>query len=229
MTFACGLEAEVVFKRMKSIRLYVDAPEGTVRISSPCGTPFSVLDRFVCSRSEKIKKEQGKIRTDGISRQNDFVTGEKHFFAGREYALDVREEEASFGVSPRGEILVLFVPAESSRDEREKIMDGFYRSFLEEAVPPLMEIWEEKIGVKASHWSIRKMKTRWGSCTCSTGRIRLNLELAKKSPEALELVIVHELVHLLEKGHNKDFYAHMDRLLPDWRTRERELKKHRIG
>ena len=67
------------------------------------------------------------------------------------------------------------------------------------------------------------MKTRWGTCNVKEGRIWLNLQLAKKPPECLEYVIIHELTHLLEPGHNQRFYQLMDRFLPDWRRVHQEL------
>jgi len=67
------------------------------------------------------------------------------------------------------------------------------------------------------------MKTKWGSCNRETGHICLNLELAKKHPRCLEYVVVHEMVHLLERGHGERFAKLMDGFLPDWRARGTEL------
>ena len=88
-----------------------------------------------------------------------------------------------------------------------------------------MPIWESKIGVTVDAWGVRKMKTKWGSCNTQAKRIWLNLELAKKPPECLEYILVHELVHLLERKHNERFKAHMDKLLPDWQERKDLLNK----
>src|SRR5690554_7589576 len=78
------------------------------------------------------------------------------------------------------------------------------------------------MGVAASDWGVKRMKTKWGSCNIQAKRIWLNLELAKKPPECLEYILVHELVHLLERKHNERFKGYMDRLLPDWRERSEE-------
>ena len=76
------------------------------------------------------------------------------------------------------------------------------------------------MGVKTERFSVRKMKTRWGSCTPLTRSIRLNSELGRKSPECLEYVVVHELAHLIERSHNARFKAILDRFMPDWREIE---------
>ena len=89
----------------------------------------------------------------------------------------------------------------------------------------LLPYWEEKIGVQCNDWGIKKMKTKWGSCNTSQKRIWLNLELAKKPPECFEYILVHELVHLLERHHNERFKEHMDRFMPNWRERRDLLKR----
>ncbi len=90
-------------------------------------------------------------------------------------------------------------------------------------MPPLIEKWEPAIGRPVHHWGIRRMKTKWGSCNRETGRIWFNLELAKKHPHCLEYVVVHEMTHLLERGHGERFTKLMDSLMSDWRTRRAAL------
>ncbi len=90
--------------------------------------------------------------------------------------------------------------------------------------PPLIAYWEGVIGVKAKTIAYRNMKSRWGSCQPSTGRICLNTRLALYPPSCLEYVIVHELCHLLERGHGSAFKALLDTHLPDWKERKALLR-----
>lgn len=85
--------------------------------------------------------------------------------------------------------------------------------------------WEPIMGVHCVRWTIRDMKSRWGSCTVAKKTIRLNLQLAKKPEECVEYVIVHELTHLLEPSHNERFHAYMKRFLPDYKERKRRLEE----
>lgn len=96
---------------------------------------------------------------------------------------------------------------------------------LEQRVPELLEYWQAKLGVDCTGWRTRKMKTRWGSCNISTGRINLNLVLGALDDSLLEYVVVHELVHLHERYHNRNFYAWLEKMLPDWREREQLLRE----
>ena len=79
------------------------------------------------------------------------------------------------------------------------------------------------MSVKVTEFGVKKMKTRWGSCNIKVKRIWLNLELAKKSIECIEYIVVHEMTHLLERRHNQRFTAFMDTFLPEWRIIQEEL------
>ncbi len=97
------------------------------------------------------------------------------------------------------------------------------RAHLKETVPPLVEYWADRMGLPMPTLAFRRMTTRWGSCNTQTKRITFNLELGRRDPELLEYVVVHELAHLIERGHNARFYEVMDEYLPEWRILRRVL------
>lgn len=99
---------------------------------------------------------------------------------------------------------------------------------IQQLLPDLLNKWGEIIGKRPSHITLRYMKTRWGSCTPATARIRLNAILGALPPQYLEYVLVHEITHLWVKGHGADFKQHMDSYLPQWRTLRRELNAYTI-
>ena len=99
-----------------------------------------------------------------------------------------------------------------------------WRKIVEACTPALVAQWEPILGVRAGKLAYRNMKSRWGSCQPSTGRICINVRLALYPPECLEYVVVHELCHLLVKGHGKPFHALMDRVMPDWKKRRAKLR-----
>lgn len=99
-----------------------------------------------------------------------------------------------------------------------------WRAAVETAVPKLVAAWEPVMGVRAGTIAYRSMSSRWGSCNPKTGRICINVQLANYPPECLEYVVVHELCHLLERGHGSRFKALMDSFLPDWRARRARLR-----
>jgi predicted metal-dependent hydrolase len=123
------------------------------------------------------------------------------------------------------ERLVLKVRRNATKAKRKAALDAWYRSEVEKAAPPLLAKWEAVIGVKAGKLRVRRMKSRWGSCNIATRAICLNSELAKRDPRGLEYVVVHELVHLLERRHNARFKRFMDRFLPGWKPIKKSLNQ----
>ena len=109
---------------------------------------------------------------------------------------------------------------QSGRSEAEA------KRILQERLPTLLDRWVPVVGRRPERISLRKMKTRWGSCTPATASIRLNTDLAWLDPDLLEYVLVHELTHLYEHGHGPGFRARMDRYMPDWTERRRRLNRY---
>lgn len=96
-------------------------------------------------------------------------------------------------------------------------------AILNQRIPPLLRHWVPIIGKSPTALTLRRMKTRWGSCTPATGRIRINLELAYLPEQYLEYVLVHELTHLWERGHGAGFQRRMTQYLPQWKQLRSQL------
>ena len=173
----------------------------------------------VISRLGWIRRKQAAfIKQDRQSRR-EFVTGESHYFAGRRYRLDVVEQDYPPKVwLPNNTKITLRVRPGSDRNTRESVLYRWYRQNLRSQLPALLEQWEPKLGVSVNEVRIKKMKTLWGSCNIEAKRIWLNLELAKKPESCLVYILVHEMVHLLERAHNARFRELMDAFLPQWRA-----------
>jgi predicted metal-dependent hydrolase len=121
--------------------------------------------------------------------------------------------------------VILQVRQNSTLEKREEVLMEWYRKELRVISAELLESWQTKIGVQVGSWGIKRMKTRWGTCNQSARRIWLNLELVKKPFACIEYVVVHELLHLIEKKHNEHFVALMTKHLPKWRSTKEELNR----
>ena len=98
------------------------------------------------------------------------------------------------------------VQRRSSRKKRQSLLDEWYRARMKEIVPQMIAKYEALMPVKSDAWGIKKMRTKWGTCNTRVKRIWINLELAKKPLAEIEHVVVHELVHLMERRHNATFH-----------------------
>jgi predicted metal-dependent hydrolase len=219
-----GVAVEVVRKPIKNLHLGVYPPNGRVRVAAPLSVSDEAVRLAVVERLAWVKRQKDRFAAQARQSRRDMVTGETHYYLGRRYRLRVIEHAGPPRVALRGtRSLDLYVRPGLTAEQRERILHDWYRARLKEAVPPILAKWEEALGVTVAAWGVRKMKTKWGSCNPETRRVWLNLELAKKPVQCLDYLILHELVHLLERRHTDRFTALMDRHLPDWRLRRDEL------
>mgnify|MGYP001274829386 FL=1 len=217
------VEAEIAHKRIRNIHLRVLPPDGKVRISAPFRTKNEVIYKFAYSKLDWIKKQRIRI-SNNTHESFQYINQETHYFRGRKYQLKVQEKKGRPVVQLLNDEIVLQVPEGAEMETRRAALQDWYHLQLEILIPPLITKWESILNVSVERFSIRSMKTRWGSCTPKTRSIRINLELVKRTPECLEYIVVHELVHLLEASHNKKFKTLMDKFYPKWKFYRKELR-----
>lgn len=221
-----GVAVEVVRKDIKHLHVGVYPPTGRVRVAAPLRLDDEALRLAVVSRLGWIRRRQKGFAGQDRQSQREIVTGESHYFQGRRYMLDVKTGEGAPDVRLVGKAsLELRVPPGHDHAQRDAVLQRWYRRQLRSLVPVLLAKWEPQIGKPVSEVRIKKMKTRWGSCSAPARRVWLNLELIKKPVACLEYVLVHELVHLHERHHNDRFLHWMDTLLPAWRVHRDELNR----
>ncbi len=221
-----GIPIEVVRKNVKHVYFKIYPPDGRVRVTAPRRLDDEALRLAVVSRLRWIRRHREAIQERDPPPRLEMVTGEGHLYLGQEYRLVVIEHNGPPAVDLLNRTtLEMRVHPGTDRDKREAVLDRWYRQRLRELIPPLISTWEPTMGVTVAEWRIKKMKTRWGSCNIDARRIWLNLELAKKPASCLEYIVVHEMVHLLERRHDGQFRAHMDRFLPQWRLQRDELTR----
>jgi predicted metal-dependent hydrolase len=218
-----GIDIEVVYRDIKNLHIGVYPPVGRVRVAAPKRLDEERVRLAVIQRLPWIKQQQKQLRDAVRQSEREMVTGESHFIWGTRLRLRVIERPGRAHVEVDHDRLLLYVPEGTDQEARTKILHRWHRNELRRAIEPLISQWEPVVGQTASQWGIKRMKTKWGSCNRESGRIWINLELAKKHPHSLEYVVVHELAHLVERNHGERFAKLMDSLLPDWRARRDTL------
>lgn len=217
------IEIQVQKKKIKNIYLRVKAPQGGVQVSAPKNMNDEAIKMFVVSKISWIKKHQEKYKNRPKQCKREYISGESVYVFGKRYTLELVYSNRCNDVKIDGDQLILQVREESTIEHRANILNEWYRENIKREIPKLLEKWQKIIGVTAEEWGVKNMKTRWGTCNVRDKRIWLNLQLAKKHPKCLEYVVVHELVHLLEKSHNNIFIGYMNKFLPNWRETKKEL------
>lgn len=225
-----GLLVDVVRKDIKHLHLAVYPPNGRIRIAVPLHIDDEAVRLMIISKLAWIQRQQAKFEEQERQTAREYVSGESHYFQGRRYLLNVIPREGANQVIVRNKKYIdFYVRSTSTTDQRRRVMMSFYRAALREAIPPLIEKWEGLMGIKVAEWSIKEMKTKWGTCNIQARRIWFNLELAKKSPQCLEYIVVHEMVHLIERLHNDRFRGLMNLYLPQWQLIRDELNREPLA
>lgn len=211
------IAVDVVLKDIKNIHLSVYPPTGRVRISAPLRTRLETIRVFAISKLAWIKQQQRKLLRQERETLREYLDRESHYVWGKRYLLKIIERDEAPSVELRQRWLVLRVRPGTDAKKKRAILEEWYREQLKRAVPLLIARWEPMIGVKVKRFFVQRMRTKWGSCAFAAGSIRLNTDLAKKPPECLEYIVVHEMVHLIERHHNDRFGGLMDGSLPNWK------------
>jgi len=220
---------KVIHKDIKNVHLSVHPPIGRVTVSAPISMEIETIRLFCISKLGWIRKQQLKLKNQKRETARKYVTRESHYYLGKRYLLKLIKQDSAPKVILKHNSIELYVRKGTSIEQKEEILQSWYRRQLKDLISKDISRWEKKIGVSVLEIGIRKMKTKWGTCNHQAKRIWLNTELAKKSIESIEYVLVHEMVHLIERNHNKQFIFYMDKLLPKWKDLREELNRSPLG
>lgn len=204
-------------QRRRTIALHL-LPGPVLELRLPRGCPEAVVRRFLDSRRSWVARA-----LPGLPVPRRLEEGAPHPVLGVEYPLRL-ERTGRYGGEVRDGALRLTLPGLDEGRVAEALQ-RFYRARAERVFADRLAHWCDRL----AHWSIgrpglrlRRMRRRWGSCSRS-GEVTLNVRLVERDEALIDLVVVHELCHLLEFNHSRRFYALMDEALPDWRVRSEAL------
>ena len=221
-----GIPVEVEHRKIKAMRITVYPPDGRVRLTAPPGEAQDLIRKFAASKITWIEKHRekflnnpaNKIRLPGSLRNHSTV-----YVWGIPHELELIERKGNSKIVIEGGRMTMYIRPLSPKLKKQEILDRWYRRILKEAAMVVIKKWEAVLGVKVKKLYARKMKTHWGSCNYQRQTLRLNSELAKRNPECLEYVVVHEMLHIIEKGHNKNFYRLLNQYIPAWKVIRKKM------
>lgn len=223
-----NIEMLVERKDIKNMYIRILPPDGKVKITVPKTISDDAIRMFAISRIAWIKKQKANFENQSRQTKRQYISGESHFLWGKRYRLEVVYSGVRNDVFVKGDKLFLQVRKESTQEQRETVMEEWYREQIKQAIPAVLEKYAKIVGKTPDEWRVKNMRTKWGTCNPIKKRIWLNLQLAKKTPECLDYVIVHELVHLYVKNHNDEFRTYMDQFYPNWQVVKKQLNEQML-
>ncbi len=218
------VDIEVTFKDIKNLHLSVHPPVGHVTISSPLFYDLDKVKTYAATKLAWIKKERCRFLEQKRETPRLFKNQESHYLFGERYLLKLELSHRN-SVSIAGKKLIIKSTYTEDISKLNATLYGFYRKELRRYLTNRVEFFAAMMNLPIPNFNIRRMKTKWGSCAVANDRLWFNIELAKKPLECIDYVVVHELVHLLEKHHNKRFILLMDQFYPTWRTQKKLLNE----
>lgn len=220
------ISVDVVRKSIKNMHLSVYPPTGRVRIAAPLNMTDDAIKLFAISKISWIKKNQRKFESQERQTPRTYEQRESHYYEGKRYLLRVTEHNAPAKVEIKTKTYIdLYVRPNTTIEQRQNYINEWYRKQLKTQIPQLIIKWEKIIGITVDDWGVKQMKTKWGTCNIEQKRIWINLELAKKPFYCLEYIVVHEMIHLIERHHNANFLAHLEKYMPRWKLYKEELNR----
>ena len=217
-----GIDVQVNKKNIKNMHLSVKPPLGKVVVSAPLLLSTKSIENFVRLNLGWIKKQQEKFINQPRMSARQYVSGETYYIFGKQFFLKfIPSKKRTFKID--GTKILLYMPENSSVENRQKFIREKFRKILIEQLERLIPKWEETTNLHCESFKTKYMTTRWGTCNSKAKRIWINLQMVEKPLECLEYIILHELIHLKISNHGKDFIEMMNQFMPDWKDRKNLL------
>jgi hypothetical protein len=230
ITLAYGesvIEFRLVRRERKTMAISV-MPDLSVDVVAPVDAPLDRVLEKVRKRAPWISKQIGFFaQFQPRVTERAFVSGETHLYLGRQYKLKVRMDLQQTVKLHRG-ILIVQSHKPGDPERTRTLVEDWYRGRAHAKFPERIEVCRERFSdpdaYRPAGLVVRHLAQRWGSMTPS-GRLILNRSLIRASVDAIDYVITHELCHLSHPHHGKEFYALLDRVMPDWEKRKVKLER----
>ena len=215
---------EIERKLIRSMRLSVNPPDGRVHLSIPLFVREKDARAFLSMKWEWICRSRDKVLSRAQQRQREYISGESHYLFGRRYTLFLEPiASGANSVVVQDEKIIMRCRPTATRENRKAQLQEWYRGHLRTMLTNLVDKWTAQLGEPNVEWTIRMMRTEWGSCIARKRHLVFNLDLARVPVECIEYVVVHELTHLAVQNHGPAFKALMTQRLPNWKTIRRQL------
>lgn len=219
-----GLQIKILKKiNQKNLYIRVNPPEGDVTVSTPTGFPDEEIKLFILRKLPEITKVRNKMNTQPRQGKREYISGESCYLWGKPYRLQIVSNMKKYSIEKAPNKIIMTIPEGATTEGKEHTLTEWYRVELKRVLKTVFDSCKKRTGIDADEAKIKRMKTLWGTCNIKNRRIWINLQLAKKPPECLEYVVIHELVHLLEKNHTNRFNALVEEYCPTWKEAKKLL------
>lgn len=214
-------------KKVKNINLRIKKDK-TINVSIPPKVDIKYVDNFVLKNAEFIFKALSKVEKTYFNENQSFDCGGNIVFLGNKYKVDFVKSDKNilqFDIENR---IATFLAVDDKQEIKQQIYDSWQRICCSELAETLFEecfLLFEKYNIEKPSLKFKKLKSRWGSMNVQKKEMTLNIFLLDAPYECIKYVVIHELAHLVEPNHSKQFYNVVRDIMPDYKKWEQMLKK----
>lgn len=199
--------------RRKTVAIIVDE-QGQLLVRAPRRLPRTQIQELVDQHADRIAEQQA------LRRPKRFVDGELFWYLGVQYPLSIVDRDSR----PELYLADRFYLAQEAQPRGRELFQAWYRAQAKILLPARVDFYAGRMSLRYRKLRITSAQTRWGSCS-SKGDLNFTWRLLMVPPESVDYVVVHELAHLQVQNHSPEFWALVERTMPDYRPRQAWMKE----
>ncbi|APC97409.1 M48 family metallopeptidase [Francisella frigiditurris] len=216
---------EITYKRVKNLKISVKA--SGVNVIAPIGISQTKILDILKEKAKWIEKQQNRISLNNKFdySQITFSNMDEVYFLGERYSVQIIDSVNNL-ILEKGDVLEFYLNSSviNNIKFKQKLFHEFIFDRADIILNNLVAKYLKITGQEIERVSIKKMRTRWGSCNHVKRTINLNVDLILRNIKSVEYVVLHEIAHLTHPNHSKEFYKYIEQYMPDWKARERAIK-----
>lgn len=220
-----SIEVTVMKSKRKSLVIAIQ-PDGNLLVKAPFLMPDSEIIKWMKTKTGWIVRQRAKVlEQQELNPPKRYVAGEKFLFLGREYELDVRISAGRVGMVGIAEDKIVLFSQTGEETEVKKLLESWYIKQAKAWIPKCVRFWAAQMNESFENITIKNQKKRWGSCS-SARNLNFNRRLILAPKEVIDYVVVHELCHLKQMNHSREFWHEVEKVLPDYKIRKKWLDEN---
>ena len=223
-------EIIIAYKRIKNIYIRVK-PDLNIYVTAPKRVTKKYIYELIEKRKDWIEEKKEELKKKNVYdiSKKELASGNEIYYLGKSYMLKVlkcRKENIVLA----GRIMYMYVNIKDKEEyknsdirKKQILLDTWYKKEALKLFDSLIKKYSSIMDLEVNTFSVKKLKSKWGSCNIKNKHITLNLELMKYPVHASEYIVIHELAHLIEANHSKKFYNIVSLYMPEWKKEKKIL------
>lgn len=215
-----SIEVQQIIRSKRKTLALVVKPDGSLIVRVPLRTAERTIQAFIEKNASWVKKKQAEALAALPPTPRQYCAGELFLFLGNAYPLEIVQRQRKPLLFENG-----FRLAGSAQSKASRVFERWYREQARRTIQERVDFYACQYGFQYKRIGITSARSRWGSCSAD-GSLNFSWRLILAPLEAVDYVVVHELVHTVFHDHSKRFWQKVEHIMPDYKERKKWLRKN---